>query len=277
MKLDKEFCIFILSHNRANNIATLDMLKRYNYEGMWKVVISDDDKEIEKYKEAIDEEHLLIFKKEDALVYSNTYLAHDCFISSASLYARNYILKYSRENGIKWLIQADDDITHLYHRFIDVNGKLKQKEIESVDEVVKPLMEFMDGDKKIESICPAINSGYFGGPNGNFAKGLTNYAFQFMLMRNTHPGFEGIRTEDWMTSHIHKDRLFLTYWGLSFDSPKMSTNEGGIDYHNEYIFNPYIFILMHDPSCIILKENGKKVIYQNKAFPKWISEEYKKR
>ena len=40
------------------------------------------------------------------------------------------------------------------------------------------------------------------------------------------------------------------------------------DYHNEYIFNPYIFILMHDPSCILLKEGGKKIIYQNKAFPK---------
>ena len=49
MKVDEfkeKFAVFILSHGRANDIKTVDTLKKGNYTGKWYVVIDNGDDDI---------------------------------------------------------------------------------------------------------------------------------------------------------------------------------------------------------------------------------------
>jgi len=272
MNLDYNFAIFILSHNRANKIETLQMIQKYNYSGKWFIVISTDDSQLCDYKKFIPSDNLLIFNKSETLRYTD--LLTNKFVNNASIYAINY----ARQHNIDYFIEADDDIQKIYHRF-EENGKMKQKEISNLDDVINPLIDFISMAENIKSINPAINSGFFGGVNGVFKKGLDHYSFQFMLCKKSIPFFRGIRTEDRQQSHYYTTRtseLFLTFFGLSFESPQMASNSGGIQYMKDGNVNPYTYILLTSPSCIRLKEGNKKIIYKNKAFPKIISCKFKK-
>ena len=64
-----DFAIFITSYNNPNNITTLDSLNRAGYDGDWYIVIDDTDPQIEKYKENIPKEHLLLYNKKEQEKY----------------------------------------------------------------------------------------------------------------------------------------------------------------------------------------------------------------
>lgn len=277
MKLDykKDFAVFILSHNRALKIDTLDMLERYKYCGLWYIVISTDDQQIDEYKKRIAEQNLLIFDKKEIIKECDTFISDIEW--SASLYARNFINKYAKQIGLKYFVQADDDITKIFHRQ-DANGKMKQKEIGDINEIIINLINFMERDERITEINPALSSGFFGGINGNYSIGLTRLPYQFMIFKtkNIRP-FRSIRTEDYILSIQNKDLLYFTYWKLSFESPKQASNKGGIEYIRQgKLSNFNMFLLIQEPSAITLLDGGKKKMYVNRIFPKIIREKHKK-
>ena len=47
--MTKDFAVFILSHGRANDIKTVNMLQKYHYTGKWYVVIDDEDDQEQIY------------------------------------------------------------------------------------------------------------------------------------------------------------------------------------------------------------------------------------
>lgn len=116
----KDFAIFILSHNRANKIDALNLLKKSNYDGEWFVVISTDNTEIDEYKKIVPNENLLIFDKKKVLC--DTMISSENFIANSALYARNFIITYAK-NIYKIFCMVDDDISDLYFRF-DIDGHM---------------------------------------------------------------------------------------------------------------------------------------------------------
>lgn len=50
MRLRKNFCVFILSYGRPDNIKTLKTLKKANYSGDWFIIDSDDDNHLKEYQ-----------------------------------------------------------------------------------------------------------------------------------------------------------------------------------------------------------------------------------
>ena len=44
-----DFCIFILTHGRPDNVITYDTLKKTNYSGRLYLVIDDEDKSAPEY------------------------------------------------------------------------------------------------------------------------------------------------------------------------------------------------------------------------------------
>ena len=67
-----DFAIFIMSYNRAGNIATLRTLEKANYTGKYYIIISDDDPQIDKYKETYNNK-LYIFNKDKIEPFFDTY------------------------------------------------------------------------------------------------------------------------------------------------------------------------------------------------------------
>lgn len=64
MMLRKDFCIFILTHGRPDNILTLKALEKAGYTGELFLVCDDDDKELERYK-ANYGDRVKVFHKEE--------------------------------------------------------------------------------------------------------------------------------------------------------------------------------------------------------------------
>ena len=57
------FCTFILSYGRADNVKTYHTLKKQNYSGDIKIVCSTDDTELYKYKENFKDQVVVFDKK----------------------------------------------------------------------------------------------------------------------------------------------------------------------------------------------------------------------
>lgn len=45
-----DFCVFILTHGRANNVITMDTLKKCGYTGKCYIVIDNEDDQEAEYK-----------------------------------------------------------------------------------------------------------------------------------------------------------------------------------------------------------------------------------
>ena len=67
------FAIFILSHGRANNVKTVDMLKRINYTGKWYIIVDNEDNQYEDYCKNFGEDKIIVFNDvRDAYPYIET-------------------------------------------------------------------------------------------------------------------------------------------------------------------------------------------------------------
>ena len=73
--IDEDFAVFILTHGRADNVKTYKTLKRFGYTGKTYLICSDDDKQIETYKENY-KEQVIVFSKNK---YKNTFDIGDNF------------------------------------------------------------------------------------------------------------------------------------------------------------------------------------------------------
>lgn len=51
MKMNNDFCIFILTHGRPDNLITLNTLKQCGYTGNYYLVIDNEDKRANEYFE----------------------------------------------------------------------------------------------------------------------------------------------------------------------------------------------------------------------------------
>lgn len=273
--MSQDFAIFILSHNRAQKIDTLNMLQKHSYSGRYYIVISEDDSQIEDYKKLVGVEHLLIFNKEEYFNRQDTFVRSESPIMSASLYARNYIIDVVKQMRLTHFVMADDDIRDIFFRF-NSEGKMKQKRIGDIDEILKAMRDFLESSMKIGGLCLALDDGYFGGLNGNFSKGLTRRIFQFMMFKTSEEWiFTGVRCEDFILSITNINRLFFCIWNLSIETPKMSTNDGGIEYSKDIYYEP-LFPMIVAPSGIYVLPNGKRRIQENRLLPKILNQSHKK-
>lgn len=272
--MSDDFAIFILSHNRARNIDTLSMLKKYHYSGTWYVVVSTDNKQLEEYKSLIPKDNLLIFDKSEYLHVGDTMVSSYEPEWSSAVYARNFIFKKAKELNLECFVMADDDIERILFRY-ERDGKMGSKEIDSIDDVLLEVRDFLFCSEHIGGLCFAFEDGYFGGLKGNFARGLTRRIFQFMMFKTSETWeFMGVRCEDYMISFRNISRLFFAIWGCSISSPKMMSNSGGIEYEKDRFYEPSFPYVM-SPSGVA-KLNNKRTIQENKLLPKIISSKYKR-
>ena len=61
-----DFAVFILTHGRADNVATMGALKKGGYTGKWYMIIDDEDETAEQYRKNFGPEHVIMFDKQEA-------------------------------------------------------------------------------------------------------------------------------------------------------------------------------------------------------------------
>lgn len=140
--MKNKFCIFILSHQNYDQCKTLDMLKKYNYNGDWKIVVDDLDNQLNLYKEKY-KDNLIIFKKEDWFDSVDTAYSPGWDSSSSPVYARIFLEEYAEKNNIKNYAVMDDDIQRL-NLVRPLPNKLEKKQIEDINKVLDLLIDYQN-------------------------------------------------------------------------------------------------------------------------------------
>lgn len=271
--LMKDFAVFILSHNRAENIDTLDMLKKTKYSGKYYVVISTDDHQISRYKELIAPENLLIFDKDSINVDSMTPSSNKK--RNSPLYARQYICNYVRNNtNYKYFLMADDDIKQVVHK-VNNNGRMKNIVVNDINPIFIYFIQFLCCSDNLAGVSPSYGAGFIGGIKDILKVGRD--CFQFVFFKTSKiKDYVGFREEDTLLSLINFEYIYIRFCGMAKVTPIMGRGVGGNEY-KEKEFPPSLFPFIVRPSGIKPIAFMRRKRFNKFCYPKIIREQYKKK
>lgn len=110
----EDFCAFILTHGRPDNVVTYKTLKKSGYTGKIYLVIDDEDKTADQYRAKYGAE-VLQFSKSEVAKWTDE---GDNFQDRrVILYARNACFELARQVGCKYFVELDDDYNNFLYRF----------------------------------------------------------------------------------------------------------------------------------------------------------------
>ena len=61
--MNDNFCVFIISHGRPDNVLTFKTVRKQGYTGKILIVCDNEDKTVEQYKKAFGESSVFVFDK----------------------------------------------------------------------------------------------------------------------------------------------------------------------------------------------------------------------
>lgn len=282
-KLRSNFCVFILSHGRPDNIKTLRLLEKSGYTGDWFVVIDNEDQTSEKYYELYGDKVVMF----DKLQKSKEFDTADNFSDRRTIvYARNAAFDIAKNLGYDYFLQLDDDYTEFGYRY-NKNGKLANKPSQNIDQVFEIFLQFLD-DTKADTVAFAQGGDFIGGIDGGmFKKRISRKAMNsFFFRTDSDIRFLGRINEDVNTycNLGSKGKLFLTYTRFFLNQAATQSSKGGMSdvYLASGTYLKSFYTVMFNPSSVKIGMMGNKnfrlhhQINWNKTVPKIINERYKK-
>jgi hypothetical protein len=278
-----DFVIFILSHGRANNIYTINSLRKHGYNGKIIIVIDNEDKTADEYYKLF--ENVEMFDKKEI---SKTFDECDNFEDRrAIIYARNACFDIAKKLGIKYFIQMDDDYTYFEYRIYS-NENQKPKNVFNLDGVLLLLLDFY---KKTPffTLSMAHGGDFIGGKNNRMAKRPTIFRKcmnSFICSTDRYFQFIGRINED-VNTYVKKQSLGLLMGTIPFVALGQKTtqkNKGGMTdlYLDSGTYVKSFYTVMINPSSCVIKPMGDKhmrlhhSINWDCAVPKIISQKNKK-
>jgi len=247
MKNNDNFCAFILSHGRPNNVKTYKTLLRSGYTGKIFIVIDTEDKTADEYYKNFGDKVIMFDKYEMSKEFDEV----DNFNNRKTIvYARNVCFKLAKDLKIKNFIQLDDDYYWFGHR--TNNGA---KTTRSLDSIFTHLVDFVN-NTNITSVCFSQGGDHIGGFKEN--KKVKRKAMNSFVCSTEKPfKFIGRINED-VSTYVKLGGLghiFLTINNIQLDQKDTQTNSGGMtDVYligGTYIKSFYSVIV--NPSCVKVK------------------------
>lgn len=282
-KLRDSFCVFILSHGRPDNIKTLRLLERLNYDGPLHILIDNEDSTAEQYYNNFGDKVIMFDKMQQA---SKLDPADNFNDRRTIIYARNACFDVAKELGYEYFLELDDDYTEFAYRF-KKGSKLANKKAQDINLVFEAFLQFLD-DTKADTVAFAQGGDFIGGLDGGvFKKGLIRKAMNsFFFRTDSDLRFVGRINEDVNTycNLGSKGRLFLTYTKFYLNQETTQKSEGGMSdvYLASGTYLKSFYTIIFNPSSVKIKLMGNKnmrmhhSINWNNTVPKIINEKYKK-
>ena len=104
--MPNDFCAFILTHGRPDNVITYNTLLRHGYTGPIYIVIDNEDKTANRYYEVFGDKVVMF----DKLSIAKSIDEGDNFDGRrAIIYARNACFDIAKKLGYTYFIELDDD------------------------------------------------------------------------------------------------------------------------------------------------------------------------
>lgn len=286
MKASKNFAVFILSHGRPDNVITYAQLRRQGYTGKIFIIIDDEDKTIDQYKDKYGDQ-VVVFSKSQ---YKDKFDIMDNFDGNKVIvYARNACYDIARKLGLDYFFEYEDDYTNFMYRFIEKDS-LRGKTIRTMDAVLASMIDCLD-QTKATTIAFAQGGDFIGG-----AKAFKNNTYKrkamnsFVFRVNKDPAKDTIfigRMNDDVNTYLTQGavgKLFFQITAVNLVQLATQSNSGG-NTEAYKSFGTYVksfYSVMAAPSCCkidVMGRNNKRIHHKikwNNAVPKIIDEKYKK-
>ena len=256
----KDFCAFILTHGRPDNVITYDTLLRHGYTGPIYIVIDNEDKTSDRYRKRFGDKVVMF----DKLAVSKTFDEADNFNDRrAIVYARNACFDIAKELGYKYFIQLDDDYTRFEHRYI-FGDKLLTKHTSNLDFCLGLMVEFLN-TSNCETVAMAQGGDFIGGANNDFAKNqiMKRKAMNTFLCSTEKPfKFLGRINEDvnTYTSEASRGVLMFTIPQISIIQKQTQSNKGGMSdiYNIQGTYIKSFYTIIFSPSSVMIGLMGDK-------------------
>ena len=280
-----DFCAFILTHGRPDRVYTYNTLIKAGYTGKVYIVIDDEDKTADQYRQRFGDKVLQFSKAE----ISKTFDDGDNFNDRrAVIYARNACWDLARQVGVKYFIQLDDDYTHFNVRLksdgTPCNGMIRK----NMDEFLNVLLDFY---KSIPSLSIAICQGgdFIGGVTIDKIKLRRKAMNTFICSVDKRFSFFGRINEDvnTYTNLGRRGYLFFTVMQAFVNQQVTQKNKGGMTetYFDSGTYVKSFYSVMYCPSAVKIGELGDARSPHYRAHhksnwhhcaPKILREEYRK-
>lgn len=280
------FCAFILTHGRADNVKTVASLSKHGYTGPIIFVVDDEDNQLEKYIENFGAENVEIFSKTEI---AKTFDRGDNFDKrGAIIYARNACFEIAKKRGYKYFVELDDDYTSFTFRF-DGNLNYKETKIKNLDSVFYAMLKYYEGNPKLATIAMAQGGDFIGGRNSGFGRLIPKRKAMnsFICSVERQFNFVGTINEDvnTYTSEAQKGKIFLTIPVVCLHQLTTQKNAGGMTdlYLDSGTYIKSFYSVMYSPSCVkiaVMGGDAEKRLHHlvswNNCAPKIVSEKYRK-
>lgn len=282
--INYNFAIFILSHGRANNVITLNTLKKCNYTGKKYIICDNEDEQIKLYKK-LEVDDVIVFDKEEEM--SKTDTIDNFHKHKAVVYARNVCHDIAQSLGLDYFLVLDDDYTEFRFRE-DVLGHLRSIYCRHFDELVNATLKFLDKSNAL-TVAFAQTGDFIGGLGSKVWKEqLSRKAMNSFFCRTDRPfKFLGSINED-VNAYVtlgQKGHLFFTIARATLNQLDTQQNKGGLTdiYLDLGTYIKSFYSVICAPSCVKIKSMGvnhlrihHKVKWNN-CVPKILNEKYKRR
>lgn len=252
-----DFCAFILSHGRANNIKTLKALQKGHYTGRWYIVIDNEDDQEDEYRKRYPG-HVLQF---DKLAISKTFDTADTEENRRTIvYARNACFDLAKEVGCKYFLELDDDY-NVFEYKVRIGGKLKGIPCTDLDRLFTAMIEYLESSGAV-TIAFAQGGDFIGGKDGTAAKkALLRKAMNTFFCSVDRPfQFVGRINEDvnTYTRMGQTGKLVLTITDVSITQTTTQKNAGGMSgvYIDGGTYLKSFYSVLFSPSCVTINAMG---------------------
>jgi hypothetical protein len=281
-----DFVAFILSHGRPNKVYTYNSLRKAGYTGRIVIVIDDEDKQGDAYRQKFGDQVVTFSKAEVEAEFDTGDNFQD---RRAVFFARNACWKIARELGVQHFVQLDDDYQVFTYTANDkrVVQKVHKFPIKSMDRICELMCEYLDAGR-FSSIAFVQVGDLLGGVNGGYAlhSTLRKCMNSFFCNVDRPFRFSGRINEDVNTYTCEGNRgsLFLTIMDVSLKQAQTQSNSGGMSeiYAASGTYVKSFYSVMYCPAFVKIREmqsTHKRLhhsINWNAAVPKILPERYRK-
>ena len=163
---NKSFAIFILTHGRPHNIATLQALQKANCKAKIYFIIDNEDDQAEEYFKTYGKDSVIQFNKtEYAKNIDTADLIQD---NRCILFARNYCWDIAEQLGLEYFLQLDDDYTDFQYRYARPNeNKLSYVSVKQFDKLCDLMIDFLKASNA-DTVAFAQGGDFIGGASSQF-------------------------------------------------------------------------------------------------------------
>jgi hypothetical protein len=251
------------------------------------IVIDDEDKTAEHYRQAFGDKVVQFCKKDYAKVLDE---GDNTGKRISTIYARAAMFDLAPNLGCKYFIQLDDDYTDFSIRF-NSNGDGCRIVVTQMDEALSALLEFLINTPSL-TICMGQTGELIGGTDqsGGNCRKLRRKAMNSMICDVDRPWVMLGRMNEDVSTYVTEGRrgaLFFTALQLLLTQKQTQSNAGGMSelYIDSGTYVKSFYSVMYSPSCVQIGTLGDHrspryrihhKINWHKAVPKILREECKK-